>query len=316
MNIHVQPLGQPTPGSARPGNLYADLQSRTLWLGVSLDVHPSGSVLVSDMLAMMEQMTAGDEASMAYTEALLKGDSGLEINPKGYSGRDHKHTAADITDFTGAVQLVVTAMPGLSFNKGTVLMFTGDPTDIGVDEWVGWALCNGENGTPNLSDRFVMGYSGLPGHGMNQVNAPTTAATNEQGAHTHPVSNATLTLAQIPSHQHGPGTLKGVTTGSITAAGAHNHFITCTSVGGAGAYRPMLQQSGNSVNVFTETEPNHSHGITALDVTLNSGLSLAAGSSQPHSHPPTTGGAHTHTLSTANLREAVPFYALAFVVKL
>jgi hypothetical protein len=49
---------------------------------------------------------------------------------------------------------------------GEVVMYSGDPA---VDfagtngagtvsgEWDGWALCNGNNGTPNLSDKFVVG---------------------------------------------------------------------------------------------------------------------------------------------------------------
>ena len=54
MNAYVGTLGQPTPGSARVGNLYADLASRTLWLGVDLAVDPTGSVLISDMLNSMQ----------------------------------------------------------------------------------------------------------------------------------------------------------------------------------------------------------------------------------------------------------------------
>lgn len=46
-----------------------------------------------------------------------------------------------------------------------IRMFTGDPgtyfdgTGLGLvtAEWDGWALCNGQNGTPNLSNQFVVG---------------------------------------------------------------------------------------------------------------------------------------------------------------
>lgn len=51
-------------------------------------------------------------------------------------------------------------------NIGQIVMYSGDPgTDFaGTDgagtiggEWDGWQLCNGENGAPNLSDKFIAG---------------------------------------------------------------------------------------------------------------------------------------------------------------
>ena len=322
MNVHVEPMGQPTPGSARPGNLYADLQSRSLWLGVSLDVDSSGSVLISDMMQLMDDIAEAESDANAYTRTALFGNSGaITLDPNGYAGRIHGHTSSEISDFHGAVTTIIAGTPGLSFNRGTVLMFSGDPTLIGTGDWVGWALCNGLGGTPNLTDRFVMGYSGLPGHGVGDHNDPTTAATSLHNGHTHVGGPVTLTLAQIPSHQHGPGSgstaLKGIATGSITPGGTHNHYITMTSAALAGGvYRPMLQQAGNAINVFTETEPNHGHGITTLDILVNAGLSSPAGSSQSHAHTVNFDGAHSHTIATAQLREAIPFYALAFVIKL
>jgi hypothetical protein len=51
-------------------------------------------------------------------------------------------------------------------NLGEVVMYSGDPAVdfAGTDglgtvggNWDGWALCNGDNGTPNLSDKFIVG---------------------------------------------------------------------------------------------------------------------------------------------------------------
>lgn len=49
----------------------------------------------------------------------------------------------------------------------------------------GWALCNGENNTPDLRDRFVLGA------GTSHV-VGTTGGSEE----------VTLTVAQMPSHSH------------------------------------------------------------------------------------------------------------------
>jgi hypothetical protein len=32
-----------------------------------------------------------------------------------------------------------------------------DTTGLGIGEMLGYALCNGNNGTPNLSGRFIVG---------------------------------------------------------------------------------------------------------------------------------------------------------------
>lgn len=318
MNIHVQPLGQPTPGSARPGNLYADLQSRSLWLGVDLAVDATGSVLISDMIALMDDIAQAEARANAYTDAGLAAKAPTV----------HTHTASQITDFNSAVQGIVTATPGLTFKRYTIMMFAGTVTDIGVGDWVGWALCDGTaydipkpgGGTdhvvtPDLRDKFVLGSSAL--HSQKSVNVVSSASTSDAGSHTHSATPTALTINMLPAHSHPPGTLFGPTVGSITAAGSHDHFVTGTTIAsGGGAYRPLLTQSGNSVNFYTNTEPNHSHGITSLDADITAGVTGNTGAGAAHTHIMDTQGAHKHTVSMAELREAVPFMALAYIMKL
>lgn len=44
-------------------------------------------------------------------------------------------------------------------------------TGLGQDEtaWAGWAICNGNNGTPNLIERFVLGNDGITNQGLKPV---------------------------------------------------------------------------------------------------------------------------------------------------
>lgn len=82
---------------------------------------------------------------------------------------------------------------------GGIIMWSGSVADIPA----GWALCNAENnvkyGTPNLTDRFIVGAGG-------------TYAPGATGG----ANNVTITVAHMPSHSHRPGTLNIVTSGGHT----------------------------------------------------------------------------------------------------
>lgn len=48
----------------------------------------------------------------------------------------------------------------------TLSAYFDDSTGIGIPgtEWEGWHICNGNSGTPDLRNCFVMGYDGLTGN--------------------------------------------------------------------------------------------------------------------------------------------------------
>jgi microcystin-dependent protein len=64
--------------------------------------------------------------------------------------------------------------------RGCIIMFNGGSAPAG------WAVCNGENGTPDLRERFVLG-----------------AGVNKELGNTGGTENVTLTEAQMPRHNHG-----------------------------------------------------------------------------------------------------------------
>ena len=70
---------------------------------------------------------------------------------------------------------------GVAIPPGAILMWSGSTTDIPA----GWTLCNGQNGTPDLRNRFVVGAGG-----------------NYAVASTGGADSVTLTVNQMPSHTH------------------------------------------------------------------------------------------------------------------
>jgi len=78
---------------------------------------------------------------------------------------------------------------GSAIPSGVIVMWSGEIKDIPS----GWALCNGENDTPDLRDRFVLGAGdGYEPHEKGGSKTPTVTAetvlTDEQmSAHTHQV---------------------------------------------------------------------------------------------------------------------------------
>ena len=84
-----------------------------------------------------------------------------------------KNINEKITNIKTNITALQDAMP-----VGSIIMFNGKAEEIPS----GWAICNGENGTPNLIDRFILGstYAGSTG-GASQVK---------------------LSVSQLPPHRH------------------------------------------------------------------------------------------------------------------
>ena len=108
--------------------------------------------------------------------------------------------------------------------RGIIVIWSGSIDTIPA----GWALCDGQNETPDLRDRFVVGAG----------SSYAVAVSGGAAAHVHAITvgHATLLESQIPSHYHtlsgwGPGTLAGYNgegggwgiTGYTGGSGAHNH---------------------------------------------------------------------------------------------
>ena len=157
--------------------------------------------------------------------------------------------------------------------RGIITMWTGATNAVPS----GWALCDGNNGTPNLKDRFIVGAGQSYGVGNTGGSITQTPSVWTGAAGTGiQVAGTTLTEAQMPSHQHA---------GSITAAESRN-----SARGGTGEIREAIKTSIAFTTDFR-------------------------GGNQPHYHGVTDNG-HAHTAAASAIDVRPPYYALAFIMKL
>ncbi|XAT57842.1 hypothetical protein GN241_11005 [Rhodobacteraceae bacterium IMCC1335] len=178
---------------------------------------------------------------------------------------------------------------------GGIIMWHGSVANIPV----GWSLCDGQNGTPDLRGRFLIGAGGdyAPG---------ATGGSDE----------ITLSMANLPPHSHGAGTLSASQagehshTGTISAAGNHNHVLD----------RPILL-SGSIINVANSySADGYAVGRTDL---YGSSDTVPSGGTHSHALNLNSADGHNHgvTGDTASTGSGQPFgvlppyYALCYIMK-
>lgn len=134
----------------------------------------------------------------------------VSSNPQGADdksqGDDHIRLIKNVIKTTfpnidGAVtatqdELNLTSDPTLFFQTGMIIMWSGSVLDIPD----GFLLCNGGSGTPNLTDRFIVGTVTDAGGNYDVGDVGGTTS----NAHTHTASAAghALTKAEMPAHSH------------------------------------------------------------------------------------------------------------------
>ena len=178
---------------------------------------------------------------------------------------------------------------------GGIIMWSGTIATIPT----GWALCDGTNGTPNLTGKFIV-HADADSSGTYNVGA--TGGAND----------VTLTTSEMPTHNH---------TGTAASAGSHTHSASTNSAGAHShttniSFSPDVDYFGNNVSILN----NGQNGTNSVGGQSTNFTSSTAGS---HSHTVTVNsdGAHTHTLSVDNAggggahENRPPFYALAYIMK-
>ena len=217
--------------------------------------------------------------------------------------------------------------PGGSVPAGRILATTGTndwapvlPTAVGgVPAGVivayhgsgipsGWALCDGNNGTPNLQNKFIIGASNSRAAGSTggEVSVTLTAAQSGLRTHTH-----TTAAADAP-HSHDLTETNLSHTHDIYNNGNHAHggkwipYVNDLNVGGTGK---TATQGGIGHDAIPH-DGDHSHGMAAALGHHGHTVQVA---NATHSHTVNSNASADATQAHNNMP---PYYALVYIMKL
>ena len=148
--------------------------------------------------------------------------------------------------------------------KGVIWIWSGAANMIPR----GWALCDGQNGTPDLRGRFVVGGTGGSGWysigntgGSDQIvirnynlpehshNVQGTFTTSTNGHHAHDITNGTSVRRNVQSGDNmdrGSAGWQQTTNLAIQGAGDHTHSVTINVNTNGG----NQQTKGSSINIL------------------------------------------------------------------
>ncbi|MFM0555757.1 hypothetical protein P0D69_32995 [Paraburkholderia sediminicola] len=182
---------------------------------------------------------------------------------------------------------------------GTVLTWSGAVANIPSVWGSNWALCNGQNGTPNLMDRFIIGAGN--GYAVGATGGTTSYAlsTANMPAHTHGVYDPGHAHAvSDPGHAHSiydPGHAHSIPPGGWGQAGQDNGGISGTS-----APNQYGTFSGGIMGTYPSGTGIGIYGAGTGIGIYGSGTGIQIGS----------------TGSGAAFTVIPPYYALAYVMKI
>jgi len=214
---------------------------------------------------------------------------------------DLSEGSSNLYHTTARVRAAVSATGDLSYNSGTgqfsvsvpsafvsgmIILWSGNTGNIPT----GFVLCDGNNGTPNLTDRFVVGAGAAYSPGATGGNDSQTLALNQIPSHSHTINNHT--------HSFTTGNPNTSLTGSVTRI--------AETYQGAGTASGIFTKLGNINSPLTPS---------GVDSSPAGGFSIDA----THTHSGTTGNPSNTGTNSQGGGQAIDirprFYALCYIMK-
>ena len=268
----------------------------TINFGDNLEVGLTGGVATITGVGTF----SGDYGDLTNKPTIPTNTSDLS-NDSGFIGAGQTFSG-DYNDLTNVPQI-------FGIPSGGILLWHGNTANIPS----GFVLCDGNNSTPDLRNRFVVGA----GTGSNYTVGDTggsdsvTLSSNEMPSHDHgsssvsvSVNSSGLTVSSDSGHTHGSGTL------GMDNQGAHAHSQTFYGGGTSGTVPSLRFDGGGTVNFNTSGVGHHVHTISG---------STGSGGSHSHSISGSISGSGTLSMSGEGGGQAhenrPPYYALCYIMK-
>ena len=221
-----------------------------------------------------EKIIRGSEFDTEFNNLMTSVNSKANLNSPDFIGTPLAPTAAVGTNTR---QIATTAFVSQNaMISGMIVMWSGPVGSIPI----GYTLCDGTYGTPNLVNRFIMGAG--PGRTPRDTGGNADAVVV---SHTH-----SGTTNSAGTHTH---------SGSTSSAGAHRHTQSppAASIYGGGGWKGGGSEGATT---YTGDAGAHTHG-------------MALNNAGAHQHSFGTSNASGGRSGTnANLP---PYYALCFIMK-
>lgn len=253
-------------------------------------------------------VTAIKLAASAVSNQNVASDAGIDaskVADGSVSNTEFQFLGNVTSDIQAQLDSKVSA--GGAVPSGVITMWSGSVGAIPS----GWLLCDGNNGTPDLRDRFVVGAGGA-------------YTVNDTGG----ADSVQLSGSEMPSHSHGSGSLHtdyagthshGGTaelagwhghSGSTSTDGEHTHGIPTGQTSGAGTSQPSSGQ--NLDDRTTRPAGAHSHSLN-IDNAGNHTHNLDIQNAGSHEHD--VDGNTSSSGGNAAHENRPPYYALAYIMK-
>ena len=251
--INVQLQSDLVQGDFTSNKLFTSLINQTIFLVGSEITLPVIIRRTSNGFDILQPGNFNDESNLTkvqsrfgnLSELSLKGkenNSEIPITGSGIYSNNGAFLKAQYTkDYNLAIQdnstkFVSTEWIHKLLPKGSIIMFGGASADIPD----GWAICDGQNGTPNLVGKFIKAGSTSGEEGgeeeikLTSENMPKhthtfvggTFQTSVDGEHTHTVSYKNGDLGDNANNRNN---IIGDQTTTTSSAGAHSHTIDMSS---------------------------------------------------------------------------------------
>jgi hypothetical protein len=284
-----------------------DDENTILRLESTTDTLPRVHVKTSDYEAVLGMASMDTGTTRGYIQygsnepamVIEKGGVGVGKNPD--AGR-----ALDVKDTLKAKALYKNGERLYPVPLGAIMMWSDTVGNIPN----GWAVCDGQNGTPDLRNKFIKGASNLeksdpPTSGKIGYIGGSNNGTVTSGAHTHMGGGHTHTINPDSTHAHGFSINNATLSGSTTIVRAPSYSLQqwVDKRRRTDGFAPVAVDHSHNYN---DTH-SHSHGSFSTNSTAGHNHTQSAQADGTHSHG---GGAHTHTW-----QNNPSHYVLMFIMK-